>query len=175
MSFCFCVSLIDAYDYTYSMPKNKKLVFTHRLKIVAKYYRLRSWYWQHKRLLFPSPAELRFIQIMGGKVLVINRLRHPRSNFPMAFVLSLGTILKRENVAREVRAGKCFIDFGADTKYYKKGIEIDGRNWHMDVVKEIERDEYVAQFGWRLLHIQAADLYRNSAIVQRRVIDFLKK
>lgn len=140
---------------------------------VRFYYRARSWYWVHKRLLFPSPAELRFIEIMGGKVYTNERIRHPQSGFPFAVVLSLGTILKREKICREVRAGKCRIDFGCTNKYYKKGIEIDGRNFHQDIIKELERDEYVKQFGWQLLHIQAAELWRNPAKVQRRVIAYL--
>lgn len=110
---------------------------------------------------------------MGGKVYTNERIRHPQSGFPFAIVISLGTILRREKIRREVRAGKCSIDFGCTNKYYKKGIEIDGRNWHQDVVKELERDEYVKQFGWQLLHIQAAELWRNPAKVQRRVIAYL--
>lgn len=105
--------------------------------------------------------------------MTLDWVRSPYNNdFPLAIVLSLGKIMKREKVKREVRVGKCFIDFGNDIK---RGIEIDGRDWHMDVLKEQERDEYVAQYGWHLLHIQAAEVYRTPDYVQRKVLAFLTK
>lgn len=127
-------------------------------------------------MLFISPAEIRFIRLMGGTVIVLDHIHAPYGNkFPLAVVVSLGRILKREHVKREVRVGKHFIDFGVEHKSFKRGIEIDGRNFHQDVLKELERDEYVGEYGWRLLHIQAADLYRNPNFVQRRVLEFLSK
>lgn len=119
-----------------------------------------------------SPAEIRFVQIMGGKVIVFDHVKHPRTDFPLAAVVTLGKFLRREKFKREVRVGKHFIDFGNDIK---RGIEIDGRDWHMDVIKEMERDEYMADYGWSLLHIQASDLWRAPNVVQRRVLKFISK
>lgn len=150
------------------MKINKKL-------LRYKYYALRSFLWRSQRMIFISPAEIRFIEIMGGRVIVFDWICNPRTNFKLAAVITLGKILKRERIEREVRVGKCFVDFGTTNKYYKRGIEIDGRNWHMDIVKEQERDDYFGQYGWQLLHIQATDLWQCPDSVQRRVLKFLSK
>jgi hypothetical protein len=139
-------------------------------KIVYKYYILRSQVWRRQRLLFMSPAEIKFIHIMGGRVVTFDHIKAPRTGFPLAVVITMGRTLRRERIEREVRVGKCFIDFGNDIK---RGIEIDGRNFHMDIVKEQERDDYCAGYGWSLLHIQAGDLYRNPNQVQRDVLKYL--
>lgn len=151
-----------------TMKINKKLLTYY-------YYVLRSQMWRAKRMIFISPAEARFIEIMGGKVVKFDWITHPKTGFNLGVVVSLGKVLRRERIEREVRVGKCFVDFGTTNKYYKRGIEIDGRDFHMDVVKELERDEYCWQYGWRLLHIQAADLYQCPDLVQRRVLTFLAK
>ena len=118
-----------------------------------------------------SPAEARFIEMMGGRVITIDWLVSPANNsYPLTFVISMGRLLRREKVKREVRVGKCYIDFGNDIR---RGIEIDGRQFHRDVLKEQSRSEYVAEYGWRLLHIDPADMYRSPDFIKRRVIDFL--
>lgn len=140
--------------------------------IVYRYYNIRSQIWRQNRMFFMSPAEIRFLHIMGGKVVTFEAIKHARTHFPLAYVVTMGRSLRRENFAREVRVGRYFIDFGNDIK---RGIEIDGRNFHMDIVKEIERDEYVAKYGWSLLHIQAVDLWQQPDNVQRRVLSFIHK
>jgi very-short-patch-repair endonuclease len=118
-----------------------------------------------------SPAEARFVRIMGGRVLTVSWLASPINNrFPVSIVLSLGRDLKREKMRREVRVGAMYIDFGNDIR---RGIEIDGRRYHRDVLKEHERNKYVAQYGWRLLHIDASEMYRSPEYVRRKVIAFL--
>ncbi|MBS4040378.1 MAG: DUF559 domain-containing protein [Flavobacteriales bacterium] len=143
------------------------------LKIKKKYYILRSQIGRRSRMLYISPAEVRFIRIMGGHVVTFYDDRHPRTKFPLAYVVSLGRFLKRHGYEREVRVGKSFVDFGDVER--RRGLEIDGRDWHMDVVKEMERDEYMRQFGWTLFHIQAADLWRNPDYVQRQVLQFMAR
>jgi very-short-patch-repair endonuclease len=128
-----------------------------------------------RRLIFPSPAELEFIRIFGGKYKSSKRIRDPKTGFPLTIVYSMGKILKRELIKREVRAGAMWIDFGALTNYFNRGIEIDGRAYHRDILKEQERDEYVAQYGWSLLHIEAGEVYRNPNFVQRKVLEFLAR
>lgn len=143
-----------------------------RLKIQSKYYATRSNYWRLKRLLFPSPAELRFINIMGGKFITIPFIKGGDQRYPFVIVISLGKLLKSENYSREVRVGKFYIDFANDIG---RGIEIDGRQYHLDVVYEFERDSYIYQRGWRLMRIPAGSLWREPDKVQRDVMLFLTR
>lgn len=76
-------------------------------------------------------------------------------------------------VRREVRVGAMYVDFAFVTPYGKKAIEIDGRDFHRDIVKEQERDDYLRARGWQVMHIQALALYHNPESVRKRVIKFL--
>lgn len=88
----------------------------------------------------------------------------------MAFVVSRGKLLRQEHVGREVRAGKCYIDFANDLH---RGIEIQSRKWHNDVIKDAQRFEYLRDRGWRILYIEAIDIFRNPYTVRERVTRFL--
>lgn len=113
---------------------------------------------------------MRFIEIMGGRVLTIGKLKSRRTGFPMTFVLSMGKVLKDEQFRREVRVGKYYIDFGNDVCW---GIEIDGKKWHMDVVADFERESYLYQRGWRIKRIDAVKLWNQPDQVQREILQFL--
>lgn len=123
------------------------------------------------RMIFMSPAEARFVRIMGGKVLTFDNIKSTKTGFPLTYVRSLGKWLKERGYEREVRVGSKFTDFGSFAQ--QRGIEIDGRNFHRDIVKEQERDDYFEDYGWILLHIQAADLWQSPDRVQRDVIKFI--
>jgi very-short-patch-repair endonuclease len=113
---------------------------------------------------------------MGGRVLEIKWLRHYKTRYPLAFVVTLGRVLKRELCCREVRVGGRYVDFAFDDTYgRKRAIEIDGDAFHRDIVKEQDRDDYLAKYGWIVLHIPAVDLYRSPSLVQRRALKFLAK
>src|SRR5579884_2187911 len=119
-------------------------------KTIWKYRKIRSWSRRQRRLWFPSPAELKFIDIMGGTYTTIGWIKRPATKFPFAIVWDLGPYLKPENFEREKHAGRYFIDFGNDILW---GFEIDGQAYHRDVVAEFERDSYLYQRGWRIMHI----------------------
>jgi len=139
-------------------------------------YRLYKWraaWRKRRRLMFPSPAEVELIRIMGGKCIIIDHVKDRRTGFPLVIVTSMGRILKRELIMREVRVGAMYLDFAVATPWYKKGIEVDGKQWHQDIVQEQQRDDYLRQYGWQLLHIQAASIYREPSLVQRRILKFL--
>jgi very-short-patch-repair endonuclease len=138
-------------------------------------YKTRAAYRKQMRMLFPSPAEVRFVELMGGRTFTFRHIKSTKNSFPLTFILSLGKILDRENVQREVRAGAMYIDFGVDSNYYKKGIECDGAKFHRDIVKEQRRDEYLYGRGWDILHIEASTIYRDPTKVQRKVLEFLSK
>lgn len=138
--------------------------------LISKYYRYRSRYWRWQRIFFPSPAELRLIEIMGGRYFRIKWLRLYKTGFSFAIVYSLGKYLGDEKFMREVRCGRYFIDFGNDIRM---GIEVDGKKWHRDVVAEFERDSYFYQNGWRVKRIQAVRLWNEPSRVQAELLNFL--
>lgn len=123
--------------------------------------------------MFPSPAEVELIRIMGGRYITLSWIKDPKTDFPMTFVLDLGKVLKREAIEREVRVGAMYIDLATVGLRYCRGIEVDGTLFHMDIVKEQERDEYVANYGYSLLHINAGDIYRDPLRTRIRIINFL--
>lgn len=148
-----------------------------RITIADRYYRARSQYWRIKRLLFPSPAETRFIELMGGKVFIIDRLKSS-SGFPMAIVLSRGKILREAKMKREVRYGKHYVDFANDLNWI---IELDGTYWHQDIVADMDREIYINEmlrknpYGMRLLRVRAPRIWNDRTGLQNQIIDFLSK
>ena len=134
------------------------------MNLKSKLYKIRSSYWRYNRILFASPAEVYFIELMGGKCKVINNVRHRKTGFPMVIILSLGKYLKSENYKREVRVGSKYVDFGNDLQ---RGIEINGRQWHSDVVAEQKHRDYLEDRGWIILHIDVTDMYRQPSKTQR--------
>ena len=142
-------------------------------KFKFKLYKLRASWRKRRRLLFPSPAEAEFIRIMGGKRIIIDFFKDHKTGFPLCIVTSQGRILKGECLAREVRVGAMYIDFATVGLVYQKGIEIDGAAYHQDIVKEQDRDDYLRNYGWQVMHIKAADVFYNQNSVRSRVAEFL--
>ena len=139
--------------------------------IASKYYRARGLWNKRRRLLFPSPAEVEFVRIMGGWAITIDLFKDIHTGFPLT-IMGLGKFLNGEGMRREVRVGRYYADFGNDIM---RAIEVDGRQWHTDVVKDMERDEYFHQYGWLIIHIRAIDIYRNPDVVREAVTRFLTK
>jgi hypothetical protein len=138
-----------------------------------RFYKLRAKYRKRRRLLFPSPAEVELIRIMGGKYVTLSWFKDVKTGFPLTFVTDLGTFFKREAIEREVRVGAMYIDFATVGLIYRKGIEVDGLLYHMDIVKEQNREDYVREHGYSLLHIRAAEIYRSPHLVQQRILKYL--
>ena len=128
---------------------------------------------KNRRMVFPSPAEIEFLRIMGGRFIIVSWIVDPKTKFPLTIILDLGKILRRENIEREVRVGAMYIDFATVGLSYNRGIEVDGAAYHEDIVKEQDRDDYLAARGWSVLHIRADEIYRNPGRVQQRVMNFL--
>lgn len=140
-------------------------------KIKHKYYHLRGRYYRDSRMIFPSPAEIRFIRLMGGKVVTVGFFKHLKTGFPLAVVLTMGKTLRQEQVRREVRVGGKYVDFGNDIN---RGIEVDGKAYHTDIIAQVERDEYFNKHGWLVLHIPAIEVFNQPDKVQRKVLNFLR-
>lgn len=113
---------------------------------------------------------MRFVELMGGRVVRVKWLRDPHTKFPLAVVVRYGRLFRNERVRREVGCGRYWIDFGNDIK---RGIEIDGHPYHQDVVSEFDREVFLREHGWRLLRIGVSEMYRNPNLVQRQVLKFL--
>lgn len=142
------------------------------INIIKKLKRLRGRFRRLVRILFPSPAEVRLIELMGGKVLTFDWLIARKTGFPLAIVLKMGRALKHENIRREVQVGPYYVDFGNDIG---RAIEVDGREYHTDVVAAFDRDSYLYQRGWRVMHIPAAALWREPDKSVRKVLEFLNE
>lgn len=112
---------------------------------------------------------MQLIRIMGGSFIEIGFIKN-KIGFPFTIVTSMGRWFGKENMRREVCVGRYYVDFGNDIK---RAIEVDGKEWHKDIVKDQKRDEYLERNGWRVLHIRASDISANPDAVQRRVIKFL--
>lgn len=104
--------------------------------------------------------------------MTVRFIRHPGTGFPLRVVLSMGRLFKNEQVEREVRVGKYWVDFGNDIQ---RGIEVDGAAYHRDVIAEAERAKYFAARGWIVLRITARQIVENPAGVRRAVQEFLTK
>lgn len=138
---------------------------------LAAYYKARSRVGRRSRLLYPSPAELALIRLMGGVVVTVPFIKHWRRRFPLAIVLYIGRTFRREKVQREVRIGRYYVDFGNDLK---RAIEVDGAEWHTDRQRQDIRDAYILSRGWRILRIPAYKIHREPAYIKKRVRQFLE-
>jgi len=107
---------------------------------------------------------------MKGNAIIIDPIKNKRTGFPLTFVTSLGPWFGRENMRREVRIGRYWTDFANDLC---RAIEVDGEQWHRDIVKEQVRDDYIERMGYRILHIKAGDILDEPDMVRARVIKFL--
>lgn len=144
-----------------------------RNAIVVQFYRTRSAYYRIIRLLFPSRAEVRFIQLMGGKVTQIGFVRPFKNRDPLTIVWTLGHWLRGEKFKREVRIGKYYVDFANDIG---RVIEVDGAQWHMDVLADMDREIYIrARFqDCRIHRIKAYHVFNNSGKVQVEALQFIR-
>ena len=143
---------------------------TRKQRLITRYYRTRASYYRWSRLLFPSAAEVRLVEIMGGRMLKIKFIKHYETKRPLTIILSLGKALESERFGREVRAGRYYIDFGNDLAM---GLEVDGAAYHRDVVAQFERDSYLYQRGWRIIHIPAIKLWNDPLAVQQQILSFV--
>jgi very-short-patch-repair endonuclease len=124
------------------------------------------------RLLFPSPLEVRFAQIMRGHTFTLPFIKSRKTGFPLTFIWC-GKLLKRELVHREVQAGKCWIDYAVVTPFYKRGIELYSNAWHGDIVRDQEREDYLKARGWTIMYLTHRQL-QNERQTFVNVLRFLR-
>lgn len=121
---------------------------------------------QYQRL-FPSPAELRIIEIMGGKVLRINRIISQRSGLPMAIILSRGGMLRREHFKR---TGDDLVLFSNDLKW---GLAIQGAAYERNIIEAFERDQTLKENGYRIQYLPVRWLVNRPDLVRDRINQFV--
>lgn len=95
---------------------------------MKKYPQALKQYGRVKRILFPSPAERKFVEIVGWGWLFIHGVR------------------------REYPVSGYVVDFANPRT--KCCIEIDGKKFH-DIVSDYDRDERLRKAGWGVVRIPA--------------------
>lgn len=136
------------------------------LTLYDRYMRFMSSYRRWRRLLFPSAAEIKFIQLMGGHVWLLPVWSGKSS----LAIVSLGKTLRRYRFKREVRCGRYYMDFANDLGW---AIEVDGARYHMDVVADFDREVYIRQRGWRMLRVPAYRVFHDPNRVWRDVLKYI--
>lgn len=68
---------------------------------------------------------------------------------------------------REYRVGRYVVDLACPKK--KIALEADGARYHQDVVREHERDEYLAARGWTVRHLPYRRIKDHPALVRREI------
>ena len=120
-----------------------------------------------KRRLYATPAEVRLVQILGGKTLTLHTIKDKETNLPLTIVLSRGKVLRREHFKR---TGDTLILFSNDIKW---ALALEGREYQRDIVAAYERDQQLLSDGWRIKYIRAYDLFNNPDRVRQNVLQFL--
>lgn len=120
-----------------------------------------------KSMLYATPAEVRLVQIMGGKTLTLHNIKDNKSGLPMTLILSKGKVLRREHFKR---TGDTLILFSNDIKWC---LALEGREYQRNVVAAMERDEWMRDNGWRVKYIRADWLWNKPDLVRQNVLQFL--
>lgn len=112
------------------------------------------------------------MRLMGAKIITVDKLKGPGLHFPIAIVISRGKLLRQHKIQREVRCGKHYVDFANDIGW---ALEVDGKQYHLDVVADFDRDAYLLERGWRVLHVQAARIWNDPAGTKAIVLKYLSR
>lgn len=54
--------------------------------------------------------------------------------------------------------GKYFVDFG--NPYYQIALEVDGKEFHLDKEKDIQRDKALLELGWKTFRVTGAEAFK---------------
>lgn len=100
-------------------------------------------YYRRQRLRNPEPTVVMLVEIMG----VAWWIRH--------------------GFYREYRAGRRFIDLA--NPVLKLAVEGDGERWHMDVVKEQQRNDELGRLGWQVVHFRYDKLKYKPELVRQEL------
>lgn len=104
--------------------------------------RYRKEYHRIHRLLRPSPAEAKFLKVMGWWFFI------------------------QHDVRREYKLRGYCVDFAIPAK--RVAIEVDGKNYHGGA-RDIIKDMALKEAGWYVYRIKAADLWREPKVVRKYI------
>lgn len=138
----------------------------NRRELKQHYATLWEWLRRRWKSLFPKPAEVRLLQILGGSVIVIGSIR--RNGRPLTITLSRGRLLRSERFRRSV-----IDDQGMLANDVRWAIAIQGKDYERDVIAAYEQDEQLQAAGWRVRWIPEAWLWTNPSRVRKNVLQFL--
>jgi len=133
---------------------------------ITIYDRIRDGVYARYERFFPTPVQVRLIEILGGTTITIGAVR--RNNMPMTITLSRGKLLRSRKFRRTVIDG-----MGCLASDLKWAIAIQGPEYERDVVAAYERDERLEAAGWRLAYVQVRDIWHNPAAVRKSLLPFL--
>lgn len=137
-----------------------------RHKLLVKYDALRDWMYYHYEQLFPTPVQVRLIEILGGSTITIGAFR--RDNLPMTIMLTRGKLLRSKRFRAAILDGT-----GMLANDIKWAIKILGPEYERDVVAAYEMDERLHQDGWHMAYVSARDIWNNPARVRASLQRFL--
>lgn len=130
--------------------------------------RLRDSYYGWFERQFPSPVQVRLIEILGGTTITIGSIRH--RNVPMTLTLSRGRLLRSKRFRRAVLDGQ-----GVLANDVRWAVQIMGPEYERDVVAAFERDERLEAEGWHLAYVNMRDIWNNPAKVRKSLLPFFDR
>jgi very-short-patch-repair endonuclease len=132
---------------------------------VTLFDRLRDAIYARYERLFPTPVQVRLIEILGGTTFTIGAVR--RNNRPLTLTLSRGRLLRSRRFRRRVVDGT-----GALANDIKWAVMIQGPEYERDVLAVFERDEKLEAQGWRLAYVTARDIWNRPDKVRQNLLPF---
>lgn len=124
--------------------------------------RARDYVYSQYERLFPSPVEVRLIEILGGTTFTIGGIRH--GNRPMTITLSRGKLLRSRRFRRAVLDGK-----GVLANDVRHAVILQGADYENKVVEMYERDERLEELGWQLIYVKVRDIWQNPKAVRENL------
>jgi very-short-patch-repair endonuclease len=128
--------------------------------------RLRDAVYARYERLFPTPVQVRLIEILGGTTITIGGIR--RNNRQLTLTISRGKLLRSAKFRRMVLDGR-----GVLANDIMWAIAVQGSEYERDVVSAYERDERLRAAGWRLAYVNVRDVWTNPASVRNNILQFL--
>lgn len=133
--------------------------YNETMKLTSYYSNLKraltGWWQRFKDGLFPHPAEVRLLEVLGGITVTIGRIQ--RGGRPLTFILSEGKLLKSEHF-RRVAADNKTVLYMNDVQHV---LAIRADDFKRDVIGEFEADEALREQGYRIRSIPESLIINN--------------
>ncbi len=117
--------------------------------------------------LFPDPAEVRLLEILGGSTLTIGSIK--RDGRPLTVILSYGYLLKSEHFKRVATDNKSILYMNDINQI----IYVRPNEYERNVVTYFEQEESLKSRGFRLRTIPESWLMTNPLRARNSVRQFI--